>query len=92
MYYCENCKNEFIEPKVEKTTYEEMCGVYGEFANHNELSLEFCPYCHSDDFEEMKACDKCGEYCPDEYLTDTEEMVGGGIGYLCPDCLRDCEV
>ena len=92
MYYCENCREEFDEPRIEKTTYEDFYEIGAEFPNKTEMNLEKCPYCGSDEFEEMETCDKCGEYCLECDLVDTDEMVGGGIGYLCPDCLIDCEV
>lgn len=90
MYYCMNCKNEFEEPKIEKTTYEEFYGVENEFAEHHSMNLEVCPYCGADEFEEMTTCDRCGEYCHETYLVDTEETIG--IGIVCPDCANDCEV
>lgn len=92
MYYCEHCGQEFEEPKIEKTTYEDFYGVGDQFQDKHDMNLEKCPYCGSDEFVEMQACDKCGEYFSDYDLTDTSEMAGLGIGYLCPDCLNDCEV
>lgn len=92
MFYCDNCKNEFEEPKKEKTTYEAYYGVDDKFADKHEMSLEKCPYCGSEDFEEMPTCDRCGEFCCEHDLVDTETSVGGDIGNLCPDCARDCEV
>lgn len=92
MYYCNDCKEEFDTPKMEKTTFEEFYGVSNLFPTSHECTLKSCPRCGSDDIEEMETCDKCGEYCLECDLTDTDEMVGGGIGYLCPDCLIDCEV
>ena len=92
MYYCNDCKSEFEELKMEKTTFEDFYGVSNLFPTSHECTLKSCPHCGSDDFEEMETCDRCGEYIPSELLIDTEEYVGGGIGYLCEDCFRDCEV
>lgn len=92
MYYCEYCKNEFDTPKIEKTTYEEYYGVDDKFADKHEMLLEKCPHCNSEEFEEMETCDRCGEFCRYDDLVDSEGKAGGGMGLLCPDCARDCEV
>lgn len=89
MYYCENCREEFDEPRIEKTTYEDFYEIGAEFPNKTEMNLEKCPYCGSDEFEEMTKCEQCGEYCRECDLLDTEELNGGGVGVLCPDCYRD---
>lgn len=34
------------------TTYEEFYGVYELFSNHNQLELQVCPNCKSEDIEE----------------------------------------
>jgi len=91
MHYCTNCNKEFDEPRIEKTTYEDYFGVVNEFKNHHSMNLEKCPYCGSDEIEEMETCDNCGEYCLEHDLTDTSEMVGMGVGRVCPDCLIDME-
>lgn len=92
MYYCKNCKNEFIEPKVEKTTYEDFYEIGTMFLNKTEMTLEKCPHCDSDEFESMTECEQCGEYCRDCDLLDTEELAGGGIGFICYDCARNCDL
>lgn len=92
MYYCEDCKNEFDEPEIEKTTYEDFYEIASMFPNKNEMILEKCPHCGSENIEDMETCDKCGEFCRYEDLIDSERKAGGGIGFLCPDCARDCEV
>ncbi len=92
MFYCNDCKHEFSEPKVIETTYEEYYGVSDKFIDNHKMSLEKCPHCGSDNIEEMKECDRCGEFFREDDLTDTEGLVGGGIGDLCFDCMRDCEV
>lgn len=92
MFYCNDCKNEFEEPKKEKTNYEEYYGVNDKFADKHEMFLEKCPHCDSDNIEEMKECARCEEFFREDDLTDTEGLVGGGIGDLCFDCMQDCEV
>lgn len=89
MFYCRNCKNEFEEPKICQTSYEEHYGCTHLFADTHTMTIEECPYCKSDDFEEMKKCDNCGEYCRECDLQDTEQFINGGVGCLCYDCLND---
>lgn len=92
MWYCENCKNEFDEPDREKKCFEDLYEVSTLFYERNYFDMLVCPFCGSDEIEEMRKCDRCEEYCREDDLTDTEEMTNGGIGYLCPDCMSDCEV
>jgi formylmethanofuran dehydrogenase subunit E len=40
--------------------------------------------------EDVYACDICGEEV--EELIDTEGMVNGGIGTICPDCAENGDV
>lgn len=90
MYYCENCKSEFEEPIKEKTSFENYYGVDHLFSDSHDFTLEKCPHCGSEEIEEMKTCERCGEFCRYEDLLDTEELARGGIGDICPDCYRDC--
>lgn len=53
MWRCYNCGEDFSDPSTEHTTYERYYGVSGEFGNHTPISLEVCPYCGSDEIEEM---------------------------------------
>jgi len=89
MYYCRNCKIEFENPKEEKTTYEDFYGISTMFSDSHECTIKTCPHCGSEEIEEMGTCDNCGYPCRDIDLTDTEELFGGGVGNLCPDCMRD---
>ena len=94
MWYCNNCKSEFKEPKRIITTYETFFGVSSMFPDSNRLELLVCPNCDDDatDIEEMRECDQCGEWTRECDLEDTDGCVNGGIGYLCPQCIEDCEV
>lgn len=90
MYYCNNCKEEFDNPIIENTTQEDFYGVDNLFENLHKIKIEKCPHCKCDGyFEEMQTCDVCGEYCREDDLIDTEELAGGNVGMLCPDCYRD---
>lgn len=93
MWYCENCKNEFEEPTRKEISFEEYYGVGHLFSSDHKTTIMVCPCCGSDGtLEEMKECDYCGEWNREEDLEDTDGLTGGGIGYLCPQCIRDCEV
>lgn len=92
MYYCNNCKSEFDEPERSNITFEEYYGVDHLFPDSHRMDILVCPHCGEDDIEEMRECDRCGEYCLEDDLVDTEELAGGGIGYVCPDCARDCDL
>ena len=39
---------------------------------------------------ELVEC-SCGEMVEQKDMTDTEGMINGGVGSVCPDCLRDME-
>lgn len=92
MYYCENCETKFEEPSKKNITYEDYYGVGNLFYDRHQMDILVCPFCNSEDIQEMQKCDVCEEYFLEDDLTDTEEAVNGGIGYLCDDCLEDCDV
>jgi len=92
MYYCKNCYEEFEEPKYEKECFEDFYGVGNLFHDRHYFEKSLCPYCGEDDFEEMKKCDVCEEWTKEDDLIDTDGLVGGGTGYVCPQCARDCEI
>ena len=54
MYRCCNCGEIFDEPIKEKESYENYYGVASMFSNYNYFTLEACPYCGSDDIEEVE--------------------------------------
>lgn len=92
MWLCNDCKNEFTEPKMRKTTFESEYGVSHLFPTSHECTIKECPVCGSDDIEELRECDICGEYVPDYDLEDTTEAVNGGVGYACSQCRQDCDI
>lgn len=53
MYRCPYCKHEFEEPRYIHTTYENYYGVSGLFGNSTSLTIQVCPYCKEEDFEEF---------------------------------------
>lgn len=93
MWYCNNCKNEFEEPERKEITFEEYYGVDHLFPDSHKMTILVCPRCEEEgELEEMRECDRCGEWTRECDLEDTEGLVGGNVGYLCPDCINDCEV
>lgn len=92
MWYCRTCKREFEEPEVERESFEMFYGVSHLFPTQNYFDHEICPLCGDDDIEEMRECDYCEEWNLEDDLEDTEGMINGGIGYLCPQCMKDCGI
>lgn len=54
MYICNECSHEFAELETIKTTYERYYGISSEFANNTPFYMQVCPYCSSNDYEEME--------------------------------------
>ena len=48
-------------------------------------------YCDKCDTEYAE-CDNCGELIPTDELRDTTEMINGGVGYVCEQCIEDCDM
>lgn len=92
MYYCNDCREEFETPKREQETFEEKFNIDKLFSSRTKIDILKCPFCNSEEIEEMMTCDRCGEFCRYEDLIDTEGLTGGGVGYYCPDCANDCEI
>ena len=40
----------------------------------------------------MQKCDICGVEVEEDELYDTEGCVNGGVGYVCEQCVEDCEI
>ena len=53
MCECMECGRSFDEPISIKTSYENYYGVGGLFRNHHSLYVEVCPYCKSEEWEEV---------------------------------------
>lgn len=86
MYKCVECESVFEEPLKES----EDCTPGGAFEGGSFIRYyTVCPNCQSEGYLEAKECDCCGEYFFEEELTDTEGMVNGGVGYVCPGCLEN---
>jgi hypothetical protein len=92
MWLCNDCKNEFTEPKMRKTTFESEYGVSHLFPTSHECTIKECPVCGNDDIEELKECDQCGEWFKEDELKDTDGAINGGCGYLCSQCIQDGDI
>lgn len=42
--------------------------------------------------EEKKQCEICGEWFDEDELIDTTEMINGGCGYCCEQCVEDADM
>lgn len=43
-------------------------------------------------FENMKRCEICGEWYPEDFIHDTTEMINGGCGECCENCIENGEM
>lgn len=66
--------------------YCEDCDNTFDNTQKNEL---VCPFCESNEIEEMQKCQMCEEYFREDDLHDTEEYINGGCGYCCEQCIQD---
>jgi|GEM_PF-5120035 len=75
-WICNNCNEETSEPPVR---------VYRYHGTQPDETVYCCPYCGSDDLEEMKRCDNIvrGQLCSGWHRPDKR---------LCPDCWHDLSV
>ena len=85
MYKCSDCGLIFDEPK--KYSEDRTPGGSFEGGSFIEHFLG-CPFC-SGAFDEVEECEICGEYFTPEELTDTTEMINGGCGRCCEQCIED---
>lgn len=92
MYVCNECNSHFEQPNKTITTFEKEFGVSQLFNSSHRIELLLCPICSSENIDELQVCDACGEFCQADELQDTEGAINGGIGYVCPQCIEDCEI
>lgn len=53
MYKCYHCCEIFGEPDYEEICMEDYYGVASQFSNYNYRSVSVCPYCGSEEIEEV---------------------------------------
>ena len=89
MNYCNNCSKTFTDEEAKKIhgTFESDYGVSDLFPTQTPYVKYVCPYCDSEDYEEARECERCGEYCLDSMIEDAYETLG--LGYMCPQCYED---
>lgn len=92
MYKCNNCRSEFEEPAERRICFEQEYGVDMLFDSRTYTTTHACPCCDDTDIKELEQCAVCEEWFEEEDLTDTEGLVNGGIGYVCPQCYKDSDV
>ena len=77
MLKCAWCGEVFSEDSVEtKSGYLCECGDHSVYEDYG-----VCPYCGSDDFEEARKCEICGEYM----------LVDELFGDVCEGCIEQYE-
>ena len=58
MYRCEDCGKKFEKPISKTMTYEDYYGVSDLFnSSKGHITIELCPYCSSEDLEEIDSFD-----------------------------------
>lgn len=92
MWECKDCYTQFEKPDFEEIDFEEEFKLKNIFPRRDLVKIPICPDCKSRDIEKLKECDRCGEWNFEDDLIDTEGLTGGGVGYYCPQCIKDCEV
>lgn len=77
MFYCNECKHEFEEPKTIYEWHSELNGMGGNKCEE----FTVCPICESDDFEEEDVCDFCNDPRP--------KTIEVGRRCICESCLDE---
>lgn len=79
MYYCMDCGAEFDLPERHREDVGEYMGrtAYEDFYA--------CPFCGSEEIDEMMKCEICGEHVP------YHKMAAGVRRDVCEDCCRELE-
>jgi hypothetical protein len=90
VYRCNNCGGKFEEPTEKRICFEQEYGVANLFESRNYTNIHVCPCCGDNDIHELEQCAVCGEWFDE--LEDTVGLVNGGIGYVCEQCYKDCEI
>ena len=91
MWQCNDCKKICEEPSKKSVCLEDFYGVGSEFSDSHYQVIPLCPYCKSEEVDEVEGdfCSMCGDFTSYNDLEDTEGLTNGGIGKICPDCWED---
>ena len=100
MYRCSKCGNifeNFNEIIIPGGCYEADYGVYSLFPDHHyypSYTYLGCPECEVsyEECKELKPCDICDKLCEIDDLFDTTQMINGGVGDVCEQCLEDYDI
>lgn len=93
MFYCEYCQRAMNESDLnrEQKCFEDEYGVAGLFPDKHYYTDYNCPVCGGEVVDAMQ-CEMCGEWLPEDLLTDTTEYINGGVGYCCEGCMQDADM
>ena len=82
--------NAILSPMEEDYGKCERCadGIIRLDGEYDGKEYYYCDVCDT----EYTECDNCGELIPTDELEDTTEMINGGIGYCCEQCIEDCDM
>lgn len=92
MYVCNECQSIFENLDDKKINFELEYGVSHLFTDNHTMTVKVSPCCKTVDYDELKECDYCGELFKENELEDTSEAINGGCGYLCEQCINDCDI
>lgn len=81
MYFCENCRQTFENPKQEKE-------IHLELDSKDEEIFGICPYCHSTFYtDDIVECEVCEKVLVKEEKNDYVCFLNNEI--VCNKCLHD---
>lgn len=92
MYRCNKCLCKFEEPAEKEIYFEEYYGLTTLMGGKTLKNIYLCPNCNDEDIEELSKCELCGEWVQDDYIHDTTEMINGGVGWCCEQCIEDADM
>jgi hypothetical protein len=84
---------ELIEyPEInEQTSYEDLIDYLKEADAKTKILIQDLT---EEWYEErgLRKCHICNEWFEEDDLNDTEGLVNGGLGYVCDQCMEDCDI
>lgn len=78
--------------QINKYNIEQIKDYYEEYLQKmvREHYSNYEPYTFGEFIEnELTICEQCGEVNLEDEMRDTTEMVNGGIGFRCEQCIED---
>lgn len=82
--------NAILSPMEEEYGKCERCadGIIRLDGEYDGKEYYYCDVCDT----EYAECDNCENLIPTDELQDTTEMINGGVGYVCEQCIIDCDM